>query len=64
MNRFFRRIIIGTIAFAFEIGMALMLRFGHPVFKILLIAAMVAVIWGFLNYLKTDRKKHTKKDKQ
>ncbi len=60
MNRFFRRIIAIILMVAFELGLVLMLRFGSPVFKILLIAVMVATVWGFLNYLKTDRKTNNK----
>lgn len=57
MNRFFRKIILGIITFAIAMGLILMLRFGSPVFKVLLIAAIVGTLWFYINYLKADRKK-------
>ena len=64
MNRFFRRVIITILAFGAEMGLILMLRFGSPMFKILIVASMVAVVWAYLNYLKTDRKKRKVKSKE
>lgn len=64
MNRFFRRIIATIISFGCIMGLVMMLRFGSPVFKVFLVAGIVGVIWLYVSYLKTDRKKiKTKKSK-
>ena len=65
MNRFFRRILATIIAFGCELGLILMLRVGPPVYKIFVVAVMVVVLWVYLNYLKTDRRKRkSKKDEK
>lgn len=62
MNRFFRRLIALTISSVSVIVLIMMLRFGSPLFKGLLIVAIISVVWILLNYLKADRKKAVKEE--